>query len=110
MGAFDTVGKPPLSSIVKPLKRGKTSRSEFVAIEPGYNADKIDSSSGSDVLEMRSGQSDVTRTAHAKGTDSLRHRRFDAGANGVLLGERFRMLPFSRCLQSLVLLLRSNRQ
>lgn len=62
------------------------------------------------MLKVRSGQSDVTRAAHAKSTDALRHRRFDARANGVLLVERFRMLPFSRCLQSLVLLLRPDRQ
>jgi len=60
------------------------------------------------MLQVRFGEADITRAAHAKGPHALRNRCCDAFSQGRLTGKGGRLLATTGGLQRFVLGLRSN--
>ena len=82
---------------------------EFLSIQPGDDTDYIDRRSNAEMLQMRFGQTNIPRAAHAKGPYSLRHRGFDAFSQSILASKGRCLLPLAGSLERFMLVLWSDR-
>jgi len=92
-----------LSRMVKPLKGRETGGSQFIPIEPGYDADDIDGSSDPNLLQMRLVQANVARATQAEGSHALRNGGLDPLTQPLLLSKRWCLLLLTGGLQRLML-------
>src|SRR5260370_39388478 len=82
-GAILTLLGNRLSRVVQPLEGRNPGGCKLIPIQPGDHANEIDRSSNAEMMQMRFCQTDVARTAHAKGANPLRNGSFDPGACSV---------------------------
>ena len=75
-----TLPAKSLGRLVKPFKGRNAGRSEWIAIEPGNEADEIDRRRNAAMLHMRFRQSQIARATQVKGTHSVGNSCFDPGS------------------------------